>query len=401
MSLSRLFDRRSLGIRLGLDTVFEAWRRLGGPAEHVPAIHVVGTNGKGSTSAMIAHALGRAGRRVGLYTSPHLHRVGERVVIDGRAEDDDALEEAVDRVLAIEGGVALPRPLSFFELLTLAAWVRFEDSGVDVIVAEAGLGGRHDATRICNPVAVALARVDLDHQAFLGSTLGAIAAEKIAVARAGIPTFSVVQHDEVAAVVEAYTAEVGSPLTVVQPLSRAPIGLFGEHQRHNAALALAAARVVVRHCIAEDLDGVRWPGRFEVMSVDGGTVIVDVAHNPAGVAAFVDTLARHLGDRGRASVLIGCVADKDGRAMADLIRAAPHPWAWADLTALGSTGFVDVEAPQRLTDAPAIDVWIHERLSSGDIVAVCGSHVLVAAVRARLLGLLPAEPSERTTTPSP
>jgi dihydrofolate synthase/folylpolyglutamate synthase len=396
MSLSRLFDRRTQGIRLGLDVVFEVWRRLGAPAEHTPAIHVVGTNGKGSTSAMIAHALGRRGRRVGLYTSPHLHRAGERVVVDGRAEDDDALEAAVDRILALEADLVLPRPLSFFELLTLAAWVRFAAQGVDLIVAEAGLGGRHDATRICSAVAVAIARIDLDHQAFLGSTLAAIAAEKVAVARPGVPTFCVAQHAEAHAVIEAHAAAIGSPLHEVAPLPRAPTGLFGDHQRHNAALALAAAQVVAPACTAEDLDGVRWPGRFEILRGDAGTVVVDVAHNPAGVAACLAALAEHVGDAGRAAIVVGCVADKDGRQIAALVRGSGHPWAWADLGALGSAGFVDVDAPDTVVGADAIEAWIAARCREGRVVLVCGSHVLVAAVRASRLGLAPAEPSERT-----
>ncbi|MBL8946375.1 MAG: bifunctional folylpolyglutamate synthase/dihydrofolate synthase, partial [Myxococcales bacterium] len=212
MSLEALFERRSLGIRLGLEAVTRAWEQLGAPCRGVPAVHVVGTNGKGSTSAMVDHTLRRWGRRVGLYTSPHLHRVGERVRVDGVAESDDALQAAVDRVLALEqSATSLPRPLSFFEVLTLAAWLRFAERGVDVIVAEAGMGGRWDATRICDARVVAIASIALDHQAFLGDTLAAIAGEKVAVARPGVPVFSVAQAPEVLAVLRAETTAIGAP----------------------------------------------------------------------------------------------------------------------------------------------------------------------------------------------
>jgi dihydrofolate synthase/folylpolyglutamate synthase len=390
-----LFARRSLGIRLGLEAVTAAWRALGEPAGGVGAVHVVGTNGKGSTCAMIEHALRGRGMLVGMYTSPHLHRVGERVRVGGVPEDDEALLGAVHRVLAIESS-ALPRPLSFFEVLTLAAWVRFAERGVGVIVAEAGMGGRYDATRICDAKVVAVASIDLDHQAFLGDTRAKIAAEKIAVAKTGVPVFSVRQLAEVDAVMRAHTDAIGAPLVFVDPLAGVPAGLVGAHQRDNAALALAAARVLIPDLDARELDGVVWPGRFERLSHGRGTVIVDVAHNPAGIAALMAALRDHAP---HAAIAVGTVADKDALAIATHVQRSGHVWAWVDLSAFGATG-TRVDAPLVLADAASTLAWIDARTAAGDTVCVCGSHVLVAAVRAHVLGLATAQPGERTTTSS-
>lgn len=389
-----LFARRSLGIRLGLDAVTAGWHRLGEPCRGVTAVHVVGTNGKGSTSAMIDHALRGRGLAVGLYTSPHLHRVGERVRTDGVAQDDDVLLDAVDRVLAIEPS-ALPRPLSFFEVLTLAAWVRFADARVEVIIAEAGMGGRFDATRICDAKVVAVASIDLDHQQFLGDTRAKIAAEKIAVAKRGVPVFSVPQVPEVREVMRAHTGAIGAPLVFVEPLARAPIGLVGAHQRDNAALALAAARVLAPEIAASELDGVVWPGRFERIAYGGGTIVLDVAHNPAGIAALLDALREHAPE---ASVLVGTVADKDPAAVAALVQRSGRTWAWVDLMAFGASG-TRVDAPIVLDDVATTLGWIDARTAAGATVCVCGSHVLVAAVRAHVLGLAAAQPGERVSGP--
>ncbi|MFO0636060.1 MAG: hypothetical protein U0168_24745 [Nannocystaceae bacterium] len=389
-----LFARRTLGIRLELQTVRAAWDALGRPAAGVRAIHIVGTNGKGSTAAMCDHALRRHGHRVGLFTSPHLHRVGERVRIGGVPDDDDVLGAAVGRVLALEQHIALPRPLSFFELLTLAAWLRFADAGVDTIVAEAGMGGRLDATRLCDAAVVAVASIDLDHQQFLGDTVAAIAAEKIAVAREGVPAISVAQAPGAAAVIEAHCRAHGVPLQWVAPLAATPRGLHGDHQRHNAALALAAVRVLQPDCTAAALDDVVWPGRLERLPWQGGTLLLDVGHNPAGIASVVAAL-REDPALPRTRVFVGTVADKDHAAIAAGIAALGRPWAWVDLSALGSAGVAAPAGAAGIADADALIDAVATALQRGEQVCVCGSHVLVAAVRAAALGLPRAQPGER------
>ncbi len=395
-----LFARRTLGVRLGLETVHELFAALGRPAGDVPAVHVVGTNGKGSTAACCAHALAGAGRRVGLFTSPHLHRVGERVRLftgdtpGGVADDDDVLARAIDRVLALEARTSLPRPLSFFELVTLGAWVRFAEAGVDAIVAEAGMGGRFDATRICCARVVAIASIDLDHQAYLGPTRAAIAGEKAAVMAPGVPCFTGPQAREVAEVLHARAREVEAPLRWIAPLSRPPAGLVGAHQRVNGALGAAAAAVLQPGIVARDVDGVVWPGRGEALPFEGGTLVLDVAHNPAGIAALAATLAERA-DRDRLAIAVGCVADKDADGMLAPLVALGRPLAWVDLSAYDAVGRASPSsAVPTLADAAAVLQWVGARTKAGYTVCVCGSHVLVGALRAAALGLGAAAPND-------
>lgn len=379
-----LFARRYLGVQLGLEAVRAAYTALGSPCADLPSVHVLGTNGKGSTAALCAHALGRR-RRVGLYTSPHLHRIGERIRVGGEATADEVLQGLVDRVLAVQD---LPRPLTFFEILTLAALLEFAASGAELLVLEAGLGGRLDATRLRRHSVTLFTPIDLDHMQYLGPDVAAIAGEKGAVLEDGAPAYSAPQQPEAARVLRELADRWQVPLTFVDPLPRAPEGLAGEHQRVNAAVALAGARHLDPSIRAEDLDGVRWPGRLERHVMGAGAVIFDVAHNPHGVAALVAHLQRT--PAAARALLFGCLADKDAPAMLAALAqlgaplwVAPPPGAAPDLTALaaphGAEVFTGVDDP-RLQGA--IDDW----LAAGGELVICGSHHLVGHLRARLLG---------------
>lgn len=374
-----LFARRTLGVRLGLEAVRDAHRALGEPAARFPAVHILGTNGKGSTAAMLAHLLRRAGKKVGLYTSPHLHRVGERVQVDGVPVDDDALLAQVQRVLALEPGLGLPRPLSFFELLTLAALAELADHRVDVAVVEAGLGGRLDATRLVTPRVSVLTRVAMDHQGFLGNTLAAIAGEKVAALVSGVPCVCAPQEPEARAVVEAEATSREIPLQWPQPLYRAPKGLPGAHQAQNAALALAAAETMLDVPVdAVELDDARWPGRLEVQSHGSGHVVFDVAHNPDGIAALV---AAAPGVPSPDHIVFGCHDDKDEATMVQTLRGLGVP-----LVRVGPhTALADDERSFPLEGEGLWD-WVSGRLEAGDTVWVCGSHGLVGDLRGRAMG---------------
>lgn len=379
-----LFERRNLGVKLDLVAVRAVHAALGSPARRIPAIHVLGTNGKGSTSAMVAHALTRRGRRVGLYTSPHLHRVGERVRIAGVPRSDDELQALCDRVLAAEG--AGPRPLSFFEVLTLAALLAFETGGVDALVLEAGLGGRLDATRLGaqgNIAATLFTPIALDHMAYLGPTVAAIAGEKAAVMEDGAPAISAPQAAEAEAVLWATATAYGVPLTFVEPLARGPIGLAGAHQRVNAALALAGARVLAPEVVAEDLDGVVWPGRIERHAVGGGAVVFDVGHNPHGIAALVEHLrASPVAER---AVLFGCLADKDAAGMIAALATLGCPlWRVALEDAAVVAGGPGVRVFSGVDDDELASARAALLARGGELV-VCGSHHLVGRIRGELL----------------
>lgn len=402
MSWDALFARRPLGVRLGLAIVDGVHAAMGRPTAGTPAVHVVGTNGKGSTAAMIEHALRGQGMRTGLYTSPHLRRVGERVRIDGEAVPDAHLRASVDTVLAHEGSLSLPRPLSFFELITLAALDVVERANVDVLVAEAGLGGRLDATRMVEPAVVAITSIALDHQEFLGDTLDAIAGEKAAVMRPGVPVFSAPQRPAAERVLRNQAQSTGCPLRFCDPLPRAPEGLPGQHQRGNGAVALAAARVLVPSLGADALDGVQWPGRLQTLEHGGGRLVLDAAHNVAAVEAVGQAI--ETGDVPTPDVVVfGSQAHKDTAAMLDALEGWPGQHWWVSPSA-------EVEVPGRVghwarvaasPNDPGFWAALEEVLARGGTALVCGSHLLVGAV----LGWMAAEsraadPQDPTIGPS-
>jgi dihydrofolate synthase/folylpolyglutamate synthase len=377
-----LFQRRYLGVQLGLAAVQAAHVALGSPGTRVPALHVLGTNGKGSTAALCAHAL-RRGRRVGLYTSPHLHRIGERIRVDGVPVADEVVQGLVERVLAVDDPA---RPLTFFEILTLAAFLHFETCDVDVLVIEAGLGGRLDATRVGEFSATLFAPIDLDHTAYLGPDVAAIAGEKAAVMEAGKPAYSAPQRPEAEAVLRAVAQRHGVDLRFVEPLARAPEGLPGEHQKINGALALAGARHLDPTITIADLDGVRWPGRLESHALAGGSLLLDVAHNPHGVAALVEHLRAT--PHPRRTILFGCLADKDAPTMLAQLAAAGAP-LWLTTPPGGGHPLTGL-APdaRRFADPDGLDLRaaITALLADGGELVICGSHHLVGHLRAALLG---------------
>jgi dihydrofolate synthase/folylpolyglutamate synthase len=319
--------------------------------------------------------------------------VGERVCIDGAAVADGDLESAVEQVLDVEPGLDLPRPLSFFELLTLGALQVFADARVDAMVLEAGLGGRLDATRVVDPVATVLTQVAMDHEAYLGSTLAEIAGEKVAVFRRGVPAFSSPQHQEVVPIVEEAARRAGAPLCWPEPLGRPPHGLPGDHQRENAAVALAAARVLSPSLRPEDLDGVRWPARLERIEHGGGAVIFDVAHNLEGIRALARYM-RESSDSSRpgATILFGCMSDKDGAGMVRELADLGWPLWLARPPAEGGmqpSALAEVVAGARVFESheeDSLEQAARAHLGAGGTLWVCGSHFLVGAVRKRLRG---------------
>lgn len=399
-----LFARRTLGVRPGFAALGRVLDELVPGACAQPPFRVaqvVGTNGKGSTSAMLAHGLARAGLPgpVGLYTSPHLHRVGERVQIAGRALEDAVIQRTSERVEAVEQ--AIGERLSFFEVLTAIAIVEFVAAGCAAVVLEAGLGGRLDATSVMRADVVLIARIAFDHQAYLGDTLGAIAAEKAAVIRTGVPVMSQPQEPEAKAVIDEVAASRGVVPIYVEPLAGAPIGLLGDHQRRNAALALAGLRALVPERADIDaswLDGVRWPGRLELLDAfEAGRVWLDVAHNLDGVEALVAGLAG--ANIQPNAIVFGTLADKQPEAMAERLRSVAPLW----LVPPEHAGAMDVDALARADERrftgpedPELLAALHQQLRAGDTLLVCGSHYLVGALREHLLALDGAALDPRT-----
>lgn len=332
-----------LGSRPGLGRTRRLMELLGHPEERISFIHVAGTNGKGSVSAMLASILGKAGFRTGLFTSPHLLRYQERIRIDGQEINDEDLCAAGDTVkAAVERMADIPTE---FERFTAMALVHFARKQCDIVVLETGMGGRLDSTNIIPPpVLSVITGVGLDHTEYLGSTLSAIAREKAGIIKSGSPVILAGGFPEAEEAVRETCAALGCPLTVTAPslLARRGgdifsgqrldyrdrqnlrLGLLGTYQCQNAAVALDAADVlrsrgwaVSEESVRLGLENAVWPGRFEVLGRDP-LVLVDGAHNPQGASALADSLRAYLPEE-KITFVTGVLADKDYRAMLDAL----------------------------------------------------------------------------------
>ena len=312
------------GMRQGLERIEGLLDALGRPEQRYRLVQVGGTNGKGSVSAMLAAILKSAGHRVGLYTSPHLVSFRERIRVDGQPIAEDGVVDGVDAL-----GTLIARfDATTFEATTALALDHFAREAVDVAVLEVGLGGRLDATTVGTPEVAVIARIDLDHQAVLGATLEAIAAEKAAIIRGGVAV-SAAQAPEAERVIVARAAAAGVPLLLegrdlsVSVERRGPDGqrlacagpewslaglelaMPGSFQPSNALLAVTAAREVGAGdaAIRDGLARAWWPGRFQVLHRARGFLVLDGAHNPAGARALAvslrDVRPGHLGRQGR------------------------------------------------------------------------------------------------------
>jgi dihydrofolate synthase/folylpolyglutamate synthase len=334
--LSLLGDIR--GANFGLQRMQALMQRLGNPQRAYRIVHVAGTNGKGSTAAMIEAGLRTAGRTTGLYTSPHLMRFNERLRINGSDGSDEQFAAAVEEVraanewlVAKKGSRAHP---TFFESVTAAAFCGFRRAAVEWGVIEVGLGGRLDATNVVNPELAVITPIALDHEAFLGKSGASIAAEKAGILKPGCHAVFAPQQEQVAAVLAARAAELGVPVARAGVDWRAEeisdergyyrftacradgmsfklrLALAGEHQVENALVAIAALdRLgVPAAAIAKGLAMVRWPGRLQ--SIEGRPeILLDAAHNPAGARVLASFLAKHRAGR-RIHLIYGTSRDK-------------------------------------------------------------------------------------------
>jgi dihydrofolate synthase / folylpolyglutamate synthase len=308
--LAYLFGLEQFGIKFGLDNIAALVARLGHPERAFASVHVAGTNGKGSVTAMVDAALRAAGHRSARYTSPHLIDLGERFVVDGRPVARDAMVAAVADVRAavdaLRGEGLLDVQPTFFEVTTAVAFELFRRAGVQVAVLEVGLGGRLDATNVVSPVATAITSIAFDHQRYLGDTLHAIAIEKAGIIKPGVTVVVGPMAPEAADAIDTVAAERGAPVVRASGRDAAgfAIGLPGAHQRINAAVAVRLLEVIDRHgiavpraAVAHGLARPEWPGRLDTRRLPGGReLLLDAAHNPAGAAALASYLESDGGD---------------------------------------------------------------------------------------------------------
>ena len=335
--LSALYRLRRFGIKFGLATISRLMRGLGNPQDHYCCIHVAGTNGKGSIAAFLSSVLARGGHKVGLYTSPHLVRFNERIQINGRSISDRHVAEAAGAVQRI---YTQSEPPTFFECATAMALYHFGLEKVDWAVLETGMGGRYDATNLVHPEVSIISNISLEHTEYLGNTLAKIAAEKAGVIKTGAGVVTATRQKSALQVIEQVAAQKEAPLyrlgkeirirkhkqggfTYTGKSRQWPgvkIGLKGDHQIINAALALGALELLLDkgleltdEAVYGGLASTHWPGRLEVVSREP-FVILDGAHNPSAVRTlrrFLEnaTSFRHL------ILVVGILQDKAWKPM--------------------------------------------------------------------------------------
>lgn len=394
--LSRLYALAARPKDHGLDRVRSVCDQLGNPERAFEAVHVAGTNGKGSVCAFVASMARAGGKKVGLYTSPHLVRLAERIQVDGTPLEEGVLGPMLTRVMD------LGPELTFFEVMTVTAFLAFRELGVELAVLEVGLGGRLDATNVIPPPRVAaITRVAFDHVAELGDSLSQIAREKAAVIKEGTAVVLGKLHPDARTVALDRIAEVGArllPLGSPEPIPGAPLAyprmaMFGT----NLAVAVTIARELgcTPEAMANGVEATTWPGRNELLHRNGQELtLLDCAHNPDGAVALshvIDpSVLGEIESRRDVALVFGALSTKNWRAMLQrLEHVAGHrvfvapPIGIAvdphEMVAVAG-GEVAPSVAEALSRARAL-------VGARGVVVVAGSTFLVGAARASLLGL--------------
>jgi len=330
-----LFSLKARGLKFGVDRMRVFAGALGHPERRYPVIHVAGTNGKGSVAALLDAILHAAGWRTGLYTSPHLVRLGERVQVDRRLLGEAEIVAYVDELRPVadrrELFAADDYP-SFFEFMTAMAFLQFARCAVDVAVVEVGLGGRLDATNVVVPEVAAITSIGLDHCDMLGDRIEQIAAEKAGIIKPGRPVVLGRMPAAAEAVIRGVAGERRAPVTTVREvfgddLARYPeTNLEGDYQRWNAATAVLVARQLPPRwgltdaVVARGLQHADWPGRWQRLAIGGRPVILDASHNPEGAEVLAANLAALTAATGRRPVVMtGALGESRARPLLEVI----------------------------------------------------------------------------------
>jgi dihydrofolate synthase/folylpolyglutamate synthase len=417
-TLNYLYNLQKHGIKFGLDNINRLISALDNPHKSFLAVHVAGTNGKGSTSAVIASILKTAGLKVGLFTSPHIVSFTERIKVDGEEMTENDVIKLAEEIKGVVEHIGDFSP-TFFEVVTAIAILYFKREKIDIAVIEVGMGGRLDATNIVIPEASVITNISYDHREFLGNTLKKIAFEKAGIIKRGIPVITSYQEPEVMAVIEKKAVEKGAELyaygrdfsSVLKKedlpgicfdfhesdsfiLHDLSLPLAGEHQVQNASVAIKAAMIVLQKrmqnirytihdkknpasciryhesCIRSGLENTKWPGRLEMIREEP-PIVIDGAHNPAAARALSMALRKtFLGRYKKIIIVLGIMSDKDVKAImepllpiaSEIILAAPSysraasPDKLADVAA--SLGFFDIRTAPTIRDA--IEIAIKE-----------------------------------------
>lgn len=395
------------------------------PHKKLRSVHIAGTKGKGSTASMLAHMLENCGFRVGLYTSPHLVDVRERISVDGEMITEMELTHIVAKIAPVVRKLKAPGP-TFFEIMTCVAFAHFVNRETDIAIVETGLGGRLDSTNVLKPEVCGMTSISYDHMSQLGSTLTEIAEEKAGILKAGVPVVSAPQTSEVKKRLQKVAAKTGSPIrfagdelsfsyrfessraagphtrvsltTADSRYEHLPVPLLGEHQAINCGVALGLVDalkgrgfVIDDQKIIEGLTHVKLSGRMEILAEDP-RILADGAHNAASIEALMRAIGQNI-PYDSMVVIFGCQSDKDIPGMLDLVQLG------ADKVIFTSAGLHRSAEPKELaatytertgkmcqvTDTLDEALGVARRaVTREDLICVTGSFYLVGALK-RLL----------------
>jgi dihydrofolate synthase/folylpolyglutamate synthase len=419
-----------------LQTMHDLMHRLGHPHQACPVVHVTGTKGKGSVSKMIGEILRDANLKTGVYSSPHLETINQRISINDELISDDQFSAVLTQIqpaveaLDAEFAARNERGLTFFEIITAAGFQHFANENVDVVVLEVGLGGRLDSTNVCQPAVCVITNISLDHTKQLGDTIAEIAFEKAGIIKPGVPIVSGALHPDAIEVISKVAVERGAHLFQLDrdvSISDSNDGSFtcngstkesfaitnlkprmpGDHQRANAALAVTAARILVDQGWAIDEDNIRigiskaaLPGRTEILSTSP-FVLMDMAHNGASVEALIRTFNSQLNETtARKRFLLATTREKEtaeivnpivsvadeiiltryqnnprGKPIDELSTAVQESISWRTKS--------NQSAPSVRTFTTPQEAWqyLADSIEEQDAVCIAGSAFLVAELR--------------------
>ncbi|MBU6409722.1 MAG: bifunctional folylpolyglutamate synthase/dihydrofolate synthase [Verrucomicrobia bacterium] len=403
-----LYDLRLFGAKFGLENTLHLASLAGNPHRRLRFIHVAGTNGKGSTCAMLESIYRAAGLRTGLFTSPHLVSFRERIQINRQLISEAEVVRLVGQLSALLNNQA-GLNATFFEFVTVMALKFFASQRCDLVLWETGLGGRLDATNIVTPLAAVITNVALDHQQWLGDRLEQIAFEKAGIIKNGVPVVTSVDDPKALPVIENIAREKGAPLVNVAtraatPALPIPLSLAGAHQRVNAALAMAVVgqlqgRIPVSHeRILAGFSGVQWPGRLQLVERNGRKILLDGAHNVAAAKTLVQAIRQTFPHTPRALIL-GILQDKDWKTICRLFAPLAREIRVVPVASPRSANPRDLAAACRAAN-PAAATTTHRslpeafraafaRAATGGAIVVTGSLYLVGEAL-ECLGIAPA-----------
>lgn len=388
--LDWLYGTQLFGIKLGLEGIARLLDACGVARPEAAVVHVAGTNGKGSTCAMIEAAARAAGYRTGLFTSPHLVRFNERIRVNGEEIPNEAVERHLTHIRALIE--TWETPPTFFEIVLALAMLHFAEERTEIIVLETGMGGRLDATNAVPKDVAVITPVGMDHAQYLGTTLDVIAGEKAGIIARGCPAVSAAQEPEARRALDEAAARMKTRVLYYAGESPLPCGLPGRHQRENANVAVAALEALAARrgfsfppdAVARGLDSVTWPGRFEEI-LPG--VVMDGAHNPHAMRRLVETWRAEQGDA-RALCLFAASADKDIGGMLELLSPIVAKWMLPPvdssriLPPADMAGNIYAASPAPVSCAATLRGALDTAISSGFPVLICGSFFLLGEARA-------------------